>query len=121
MNYWEDSTEAGNITMQIIRDIGNSDFGLCYFSEPTAQGRFEDNANVLFEAGMMQALANSHSALLRAWIPIREKESASIPFDIASERILLVDRANGIFENNIFEEALRQRMNTLLETPKKNE
>ncbi len=33
--YWEDITDAGNINMQVIRDISNSELGLCYFSEPT--------------------------------------------------------------------------------------
>lgn len=117
--FWEDITEAGNISTQVIRDIGNSDFGLCYFSEPISQMQFKDNENVLFEAGMMQALANSPSALLRAWIPIREKESGNIPFDIASERILLVDRDNEKFKNDIFKEELKQRINALLETSRK--
>ena len=116
--YWEDITEAGNITNQVIRDIGNSDFGLCYFSEPTTQGQFQDNANVLFEAGMMQALANSPSAQLQAWIPVREKESTSIPFDIAAERILLVDRADGMLDKTSFSDALRHRVISLIETPK---
>jgi hypothetical protein len=116
--YWEDITEAGNITNQVIRDIGDSDFGLCYFSEPTAPGQYQDNANVLFEAGMMQALANSPSAQLKAWIPIREKESESIPFDIASERILIVDRVDGKLDKASFAEALRERVNTFLETGK---
>ncbi len=114
--YWQDSTEAGNITDQVIRDIGNSEFGICYFSEPTGQGEFHDNANVLFEAGMMQALANSPSAQLKAWLPVREKESASIPFDIASERILLIDRTDKKLDKTSFAEALRQRVNSFLET-----
>ncbi len=119
--YWEDITDAGNITKQVIRDIGNSDFGLCYFSEPKNGGSFQDNANVLFEAGMMQALANSPNSLLRAWIPVREKESASIPFDIASERILLVDRADGTLDRETFAEALRERLIALIETLKSKE
>lgn len=89
--------------------------GLCYFSEPTTEGQFQDNANVLFEAGMMQALANSPSTRLRAWIPVREKASTSIPFYIASERILLVDPADGKLDKTSFADALRQRMATLIE------
>ena len=116
--YWEDLTEAGNINMQIIRDISNSELGLCYFSEPTAEGQFQENANVLFEAGMMQALVNFPSTRLRAWIPVREKESTSIPFDIASERILLVDRTDGKLDKTSFADALRQRVATLIKNAK---
>lgn len=119
--YWEDITEAGNITNQVIRDIGNSEFGICYFSEPTTQGQFQDNANVLFEAGMMQALANSPGAQHKAWIPVRERESASIPFDIASERILLVDRADGKLDKSSFTEAFRQRVNAFVDSSTNNE
>lgn len=119
--YWEDITEAGNINEQVIREIGNSDFGLCYFSEPATQGQFRDNANVLFEAGMMQALANSPNALLRAWIPVREKESTSIPFDIASERTLLIDREDGKLDRTTFSETLRQRVSALIKTSKSKE
>ena len=114
--YWEDATEAGNIANQVIRDIGNSEFGICYFSEPTKDGQFQDNANVLFEAGMMQALTNSTGAHLKAWIPIREKESTSIPFDIASERLLLVDREDGKLDKTSFAEALRLRVAAFLES-----
>ena len=119
--FWEDITEAGNINEQVIRDICNSDFGLCYFSEPSEQGKFQDNANVLFEAGMMQALTNSPNALLRAWIPVREKESVGIPFDIAAERILMVDREDGTLDKATFAEALRQRVNALVETLRSKE
>ena len=112
--YWEDVTEAGNITHQVIRDINNSDFGICYFSQPNSKGEFEDNANVLFEAGMMQALAHSPNAQLEAWIPIREKESESIPFDIASERILLVDRKKGKLDKTCFRNALKERVKELV-------
>ena len=112
--YWEDVTEAGNITSQVIRDISNSDFGLCYFSEPAPDGTFHDNPNVLFEAGMMQALSSSPNGLLRAWIPIREKDSPTIPFDIASERILTIDRTDGKLDNAAFSKSLRDRMTGLL-------
>ncbi len=113
--YWEDVTEAGNITAQVIRDIGSSDFGLCYFSEPGEDGEFEDNPNVLFEAGMMQALTNSPGAPFAAWIPIRERAASDIPFDIAAERILLVNRAeNGTLDG--FAGDLKARIQNLIES-----
>jgi len=67
---------------------------------------------------MMQALANSPSIRPRARIPVREKESTSIPFDIASERILLVDRADGKLDKTSFADTLRQRVATLVENTK---
>ena len=119
--FWEDKTEAGNINEQVIRDICNSDFGLCYFSEPAKQGQYQDNANVLFEAGMMQALAFSPNALLQAWIPVREKESPDIPFDIAAERMLWVHRVDGKLDEAAFADALRQRVNDIVGTPERKE
>jgi len=118
--FWEDMTQAGNITEQVIREISISDFGMCYFSEPVQRGEFQDNSNVLFEAGMMQSLANSPGALLSGWIPVREKESADIPFDIAAERIQLVERAeDGAFDQSAFADALRARVNALIDTLKR--
>ena len=94
-DYWEDITEAGNINAQVIEKIRSSDFGLCYFSEPVNGGesQFADNPNVLFEAGMMQALNNSPGARLGGWMPVRENASAGVPFDIAAERIVIVPGA----------------------------
>lgn len=69
---------------------------------------------------MMQALTRFPSALLKAWIPIREKESPSLPFDISSERILMVDRENNVLDEVKFAEALRLRLNTLVESHKSN-
>ncbi len=67
---------------------------------------------------MMQALANSPSTRLRAWVPVREKDSTSIPFDIAAERILLVDRADGKLDETSFADALRERVFTLVQNTK---
>lgn len=93
-DFWEDVTEPGNIIEQVIRGICNSDYELCYFSEP--------------------------NALLRAWIPVRERASAGIPSDIAAERILMVDRKDGALEKAAFAEALRQRVHALVEAPGSN-
>ncbi len=113
--FWEDMMDAGNINSQLISEISCSDYGLSYLSEPVERGKFQDNSNVLFEAGMMQALTNSASAQPKAWIPIREKESPDIPFDIAAERILVVERTDdGVFNKGDFIKSLRARVNTLI-------
>jgi hypothetical protein len=113
--YWSDVTEAGNINEQVLRDIGESEFGLCYLSEPRRGGGFVDNPNGLFEAGMMQALAKSPNALLRAWIPVREKDSPPLPFDIAAERMLVVDRNDGKLDPQAFATALRKRLRSAVD------
>jgi hypothetical protein len=105
---WDKITKTGSINAQVIDEITGSDFGLAYFSEPLKGGTFQDNPNVLFEAGMMQALSNAPGALFKGWIPIREKASPPIPFDIANERILWVDRADdGSLDSKIFAKNLR--------------
>lgn len=115
--FWDESAESGNITAQVIREIGLAEYGICYFSEPETQGEYayRDNANVLFEAGMMQALQSSPTALLRGWIPIREDASPDLPFDIASERILIVERSDDATCNNLAL-TLKGRIEKLLET-----
>lgn len=112
--YWDEVSEAGDINEQVIRDIGSSDYGLCYFSEP-ADDSYTDNANVLFEAGMMQALRHSPVAPLSAWIPIRERESGEMPFDIKSERTLHVDRIDGKLDAASFAEALRKALSEIVQ------
>lgn len=113
--FWEDITEAGSISAQVIGEITGSDFGIAYFSEPVKDGAFQDNPNVLFEAGMMQAFSNATGTLFKGWIPIREKESTTIPFDISNERILWVDRTDeGALDPEAFAANLRSWIRTLI-------
>ena len=79
-------TDAGSISAQVISEITGSDFGIAYFSEPVKEGAFQDNPNVLFEAGMMQALTNAAGTLFKGWIPIRESEKGWHVYGIAIER-----------------------------------
>ena len=133
-HYWADDTKSGDINSHVVEAITNSEFGVCYFSEPAesepaesgadetvaedgdqnAKQTYADNANVLFEAGMMQALTNSGGALLRGWIPIREN-SGSLPFDVASQRMVIVPRADdGKPDRAAFAEDVRKRLATLI-------
>ena len=112
--FWEDSAKTGNITEELINSITAAEFGLCYFSEPT-DGPYVDNDNVLFEAGMMQALANSPGGLLRAWIGVREADAAPLPFDIRNERMLSVARTDdGTGDQAAFADGLSKYMNELV-------
>jgi hypothetical protein len=98
---WSEMYESGNIGAQIGREILESRFGICYFSEPVADGdgdgaRYDDNANVVFEAGMLHARtlfsSDTEGGEPAGWIPVREKASPDPPFDFAAERILVVPR-----------------------------
>lgn len=125
--YWRDISKSGNISTQIIEEISKSKFGLCYFSEPATSGdqkckpgdqkyKYRDNPNVLFEAGMMQALTNSPNAHPTGWIPVREKSSPTTLFDFAGDRILFVDRLekDDAFNDDAFQAALEDRVISLL-------
>jgi hypothetical protein len=125
VTYWSDINEAGNVTTQIGEKIVNSRYGICYLSEPAVDGnsgtRFVDNPNVVFEAGMLHALANAPSGPPSSWIPIRERESPPAPFDFAHERILEVPRlSTGEVAPN-FPTAFQARMDALLnpKTPRR--
>lgn len=119
--YWRDISKSGNISKQIIEEISKSKFGLCYFSEPATPGgqkcKYRDNPNVLFEAGMMQALTNSPNAHPTGWLPVREKSSPPAPFDFADDRILFVDRfeKDDTFNKDAFQATLEDRVISLLE------
>jgi hypothetical protein len=114
---WNKIEESGSITLRLVEEITRSRFGLCYFSEPEigTNIRFVDNANVLFEAGMLHSLTNSPASTPSGWIPIREKESSRMPFDFASERVLIIARNNnGELLEERFRSDLRRRMAALV-------
>jgi hypothetical protein len=117
---WAEMTAAGNISRQIGDEIGRSRFGICYLSEPTSDGAhpYDDNRNVVFEAGMLHERTRSHaeqnSGEPTGWIPIREEDSPAAPFDFSGERILHVPRAGSRVNEQRFRELLTRRIDTLL-------
>ncbi len=113
---WNRIEQSGSITLQLIEQIAKSRFGLCYFSEPARDGgEFEDNPNVLFEAGMLHSLTNAPAGRPSGWVPVRERRSSRVPFDFASERIVIVPRnENGEVMEERFRSDLRRRMRALL-------
>jgi hypothetical protein len=89
--FWKDLHKVGDIREQIWNELHKCAYGICYFSEPNTRNEypdFVDNPNVIFEAGFQ----HSKSSGKNNWIPIRESNSTSIPFDIAGNRILIVER-----------------------------
>jgi len=120
---WSQMAGQGNISAQIAKEITESRFGLCYLSQPVqgpSQGapRYEDNPNVIFEAGMLHARtsvnADDNSGQPTGWIPVREQDSPPAPFDFAGDRILVVPRAGGQVNELEFQAQLRRRIEALL-------
>lgn len=54
--------------------------------------RFRDNPNVLVETGMLHMVTSSDSASDTGWIPIREKDSPDVPFELGNQRMVLIER-----------------------------
>jgi len=121
---WKRMEESGNITAQIGREILESRFGICYLSEPVEptgllKQKYDDNRNVVFEAGMLHARTNANADKDEdgpsGWIPIREVDSPPAPFDFAAERILYVPRArNGELNESKLRDMLSRRIHRLL-------
>lgn len=121
VKYWSKDESPGFIPKHIKEVIFDCRFGICYFSEPIkkenqnkdsdtnredqAKHRYIDNPNVIFEAGMLDSLVSSVDAAPTGWIPIREEDSPSAPFDFAQQRMIIVKRM-GIEKKEINEEEL---------------
>jgi hypothetical protein len=118
--FWREIKEPGDITAQVIEEISQCRFGICYLSEPSSDGkdgehRFIDNPNVIFEAGMLQSLTTSSTEGPVAWIPIRETDSPPAPFDVSNQRTLFVNRLNdGALNTDSFHTELHSRLARLL-------
>lgn len=113
---WDQIEDSGTITTQVTEEITTSRFGICYLSESQENtGGFADNPNVIFEAGMLHALAALSAQERSGWIPIREEKSQPTPFDFAGERIEVVPRGAGDRLNEAkFRARLRARLQNLL-------
>ena len=97
---WDELHQSGPINPRIISEISRARYGVCYLSERLGgeQGDgqlYEDNRNVLFEAGMFEALTADADTSLEGWVPVREKWpdlTGDSPFDIAGHRMVVVPR-----------------------------
>lgn len=114
---WDEIEEPGDINDQIIEHILSSTYSVCYFSERASEdpNTFQDNANVLIEAGMLHVLSQSDQSLSEAWLPIREEKPPPIPFDFVAQRVLFVPRLqSGELNEKLFRERLKKRIENLL-------
>jgi len=90
--------QPGSISQRICDNLSTCTFGACYlseFAEPASRYRYRDNANVLFEAGMLLALRKNRSSSVQDLLLVREPDSPSLPFDLSDERMLIVPRVQG--------------------------
>ena len=122
VHYWKESSINGNIIWETLKQVKESQFGLCYFSEPVddpnSKYRYQDNINVAFEAGIFQSHTNpALTDLPVGWIPIREQEPLSppAPFDFAQQRMIIVERLAEERPNlDKLRSDLKDRINNLL-------
>ena len=108
--YWKDMNRPGNINQQLIDELCSCRYGICYLSErldDDAAFPFQDNPNVVFEAGMLHGRSDADSPRPAEWIPIREDRSPTPPFDIAAERMVIVPRDA---EGNLLVEELQAEL-----------
>ncbi|MGH4022929.1 MAG: hypothetical protein ACRDT0_27585 [Pseudonocardiaceae bacterium] len=120
---WAAIYKTGNVPSQIATEISRSRFGICYFSQKrvgTDEGMplFEDNPNVLFEAGMLHARTSITGGVRgepSGWIPIREVSSPPKPFDFQSERIIEVPRTrSGELKEEVLRDTLKRWIENLI-------
>lgn len=115
--YWKNMSRPGNINQHLIDELSSCRYGICYLSEKLEAGSpypFQDNPNVVFEAGMLHGRSDADSPRPAAWIPIREDGSQTPPFDIAAERMIVVPReSNGDLLAEKLKNELVDRLNSL--------
>nr|CAA6824597.1 MAG: Unknown protein [uncultured Thiotrichaceae bacterium] len=91
--YWKDMAQPGNINTQLLEVLGKCRYGICYLSEPIEDSNlYIDNPNVIFEAGMLHGRSEIGHKFPASWVPVREKTSNIPPFDLTSERMVVIER-----------------------------
>ncbi len=125
---WSAMHDPGDINVQVTEEILNARYGICYFSEevqsvgpaPTQSNEksFQDNPNVLMEAGMLHMVTEGAGGVGTGWIPVREEVSPDVPFDIVSQRTIIVRRTKaGGLRKKAFREDLKKKLAALITVP----
>jgi hypothetical protein len=131
---WETKAEPGDVRSTLYKDLMQVRAGILYLSEKNNvnhnEEMYKDNANVIFEAGMLQTrfleeqrptMRHRSAMPFLGWIGIREQSPSGLPFDIAGERILYVKRlASHKVASEEFGDKLRQRLDSLLGSYRKD-
>lgn len=113
---WQDSTRPNDIMSELLDVLRRSAAGIAYLSEPAepASGKFCDNPNVVYEAGIMHGLGTP----FRGYLLIREADSTSeLPFDMAHKRSVIIhrDRNGMISDPRRIETQIRKALCDLLD------
>jgi predicted nucleotide-binding protein len=96
--HWDNDENLGSITPQLLENMSNSDYLVCYLSEKEEEElTYHDNPNVLIELGYFIGKHTYLSNLKNILIIREEKSEKSIPFDIKDIVTLSVARFD---ENN---------------------
>jgi len=120
---WHKMHQPGNINLQLVEKIRTAQYGICYMSEKVEQKqdhasdghRYRDNPNVLVEAGMLHMVTAADVMSGTGWIPIREEDSPTVPFDLGNQRMVLVRRdAEGVANIEEFKSDLTEKIRSLL-------
>ena len=120
---WKAMHNPGDINVQVTEEILNARYGVCFFSEvvssngsDTPEHAYQDNSNVLLEAGMLHMATEGNGGVGTGWIPIREEASPDVPFDLVSQRTVLVRRSqDGQLNKKAFAKELRAKLSALLD------
>lgn len=117
---WENNNETGSITTKMFDDINSSRYGICYFSEfSKEEGKYIENSNVMFEAGLMHSKFTTFNDEVPLWIPIREKDSLAFPFDVQGFNTLIVPRnKKGELDEKEFTKMLKKFIEVMTERAK---
>lgn len=115
---WENNKETGSVSKNIFDKINKCLYGICYFSQKDEDhNKYVDNINVAFEAGLMHSKFRTFRDEKPLWIPIREEESPSFPFDVKDFNTIVVPRNED--GSLIVEEFKKELTHFLLEMTKR--
>lgn len=130
---WHEIDRPGNINRHTVEAILRATYGVCYLSEPNPKAAsstaaagedeeterepaFVDNANVLFEAGMLHIATGDDPAAGTGWLPVREVDSPDAPFDFAAQRMVEVQRDDGGgLDTTVLKEDLESKLKALFQ------
>jgi len=117
---WRAERSSGSIWEYLTKAIGGATYGIAYLSEPrrgSAGPKFQDNLNVVMEAGMLQASTAMRPGTVGNWIPIRERDSGDAFFNVAGLRMLRVPRSDdGALDVQGFKKELRESLEAMFKT-----
>lgn len=121
VKFWKEESLSGDVKQQVRDAIISAEFGVCYLSQQidadSSAPSFVDNYNVVFEAGMLQAMHEIRRGRAGSsrWVPIREVPPFTTPppFNFATDRLVEVPREEG--NGRLQASELAQRLRATIE------